>query len=458
MLEWSGIIHPNEIIVQREQRQRRELTAIEDLAASIARYGQLEPIVVTRDLVLVAGERRLTAFQLLMKQFPERDWQIKIVYTDEVDPGELKALEFEENSKRVDLPWQDSCLAILEYHEYKIEQTGDWSEAKTAEQLGIDQSQVSRKLDVARALRDKDPMILDAPKLSTAVGIITRKNERKAAAEVSQILSFATIRKPAAPVEPSAPGETPSLEAEVLATLDSSSGTGFILNEDFQFWAPRYDGPRFNLLHCDFPYGVGMHKSDQGSGDAYGSYEDTPEIYWSLVDCLLNHLDNFCEPSAHLLFWFSMDFYQETLEALSTKFVVNPFPLIWHKTDNSGILPDPNRGPRRIYETAFLASRGDRKIVRPVANVVGSPIQRGRHMSEKPQAVLGHFFRMLIDEHSSVLDPTAGSGSAIRAAATAGASRYLGLEINTEFADHADELLSNHLEELENGTISEGQG
>jgi DNA modification methylase len=189
-----------------------------------------------------------------------------------------------------------------------------------------------------------------------------------------------------------------------------------------------------------------MHKSEQGSGSAHGTYEDTPEIYWSLVDTLLAHLDNFCEESAHLLFWFSMDYYTETLEKLSTRFSVNPFPLIWHKSDGSGILPDPNRGPRRTYETALFASRGDRKIVRAVSNSVASPIQRGRHMSEKPQAVLGHFFRMLVDSHSAVLDPTCGSGSAIRAAVTAGAGRYLGIELNKEFADHADEVLQAHLD------------
>jgi hypothetical protein len=447
MLEWSGLVHPNKIIVNRDERQRRELTGIEELSESILRRGQLQPIVVTRDLVLVAGERRLTAIRALMEQFPDRHFHIKIVYSDEVDPAELKALEFEENSKRLDLSWQDNCLAILDYHEFKKTQESGWTETATGESLGISQSEVNKRLEVATALRAGDPSIRDAPKLSTAAGIIARKNERKSAAAVAQIMSFASGK---APPPPPAEGSTPpTLEEELLTTLATSTGTGFILNEDFAFWASHYDGPKFNLIHCDFPYGVGMHKSDQGSGDAHGTYEDTPEIYWSLVDTLLNHLDAFCEPSAHLLFWFSMDYYQDTFNALSTKFTVNPFPLIWHKTDNSGILPDANRGPRRTYETAFLASRGDRKIVRAVANVVGSPIQRGRHMSEKPQAVLGHFFRMLVDEHSAVLDPTAGSGSAIRAAATAGASRYLGLEINTEFAEHADEVLAQHLEELE---------
>ena len=46
---------------------------------------------------------------------------------------------------------------------------------------------------------------------------------------------------------------------------------------------------------------------------------------------------------------------------------IDPFPMIWTRSDNAGIVPDHNRGGRRTYETAFLCHRGDRPIVRPVA-------------------------------------------------------------------------------------------
>lgn len=430
---WARLVEIDSIVINRDERQRKDIVT-DDLEDSLARRGQLQPIVITRDLVLVAGERRTTAAKKL-------GWtHLKAVFTDEIDPGELQALELEENIKRLDLPWRDNCLAVLTYHEYRSANSSEWTNQATAEALGLSKATVSDQLAVAREIRKGNSMVKDAPKMSTAVGIVRRSNERKEAAETSQLLSM--VSKPA--VSTSSPEE--ALTASILEDLEAS-GTGYILNENFTQWAMEYSGPKFNLIHCDFPYGVGMHDSDQGSGDAYGTYEDTPEIYWSLIDTLLNNLDNFAEPQAHLLFWFSMDYYQDTFERLSSKFVVNRFPLVWVKTDNSGILPDANRGPRRTYETAFLASRGDRKIVRSVSNHVGSPIQRGRHMSEKPQAVLGHFFRMLVDEHSSVLDPTCGSGSAIRAAITAGADRYLGLELNTEFADYADETLKRFLEE-----------
>lgn len=449
-LAWSAELDPLQINIIRDERQRRELTNIDELAASIAARGQLQPIVIQRGtLNLIAGERRLTAIRKLNSANPNDTIRVRVVYSDEVDPGELQALEWEENVKRVDLPWKDNCSAIASYHRYRLGKEPKWSQADTAKALGISASEVSERLAVADALAKGDKLVTEAPKLSTAKGIVKRQTERREAAETSQLVQM--VSKPVA----AAVHGTPDSPAPEPAPEDNS--TGFILNADFLEWAPNYTGQKFNFIHCDFPYGVGMHKSDQGSGDAYGTYEDTPEIYFKLLNGFMDHLDRFCEESAHLVFWFSMDYYDLTWRTLQSRinpsgedrgfevWKVNKFPLIWHKSDGSGIIPDSNRGPRRTYETAFLASRGDRKIVKPVSNSVGAPIQRGRHMSEKPQAVLAHFYRMLVDSHTRILDPTCGSGSAIRAAVAAGASGYLGLEINPTFAKHADEALMEAL-------------
>src|SRR5690606_15813741 len=122
-----------------ENRQRRELTGIDELMDSIARRGQLQPIVIQRGTnVLIAGERRLTAIKRIINEVPGlAQFKIKADYSDEVDPGELKALEYEENSKRIDLSWQDNCLAIWDYHNHRAATSPDWSQARTAEALGI---------------------------------------------------------------------------------------------------------------------------------------------------------------------------------------------------------------------------------------------------------------------------------------------------------------------------------
>jgi DNA modification methylase len=108
------------------------------------------------------------------------------------------------------------------------------------------------------------------------------------------------------------------------------------------------------------------------------------------------------------------------------------------KSDGAGILSDPARGPRRIYETCLFGSRGDRKITSAVANAYAASTDRSiDHLSPKPEPVLRHFFRMFIDKSSVVLDPTCGSGTALRAAEALEAAHVLGIEINKDFVERA---------------------
>jgi DNA modification methylase len=117
---------------------------------------------------------------------------------------------------------------------------------------------------------------------------------------------------------------------------------------------------------------------------------------------------------------------------------MNPKPLIWAKPDNKGILPDWRRGPRQIYETALFGSRGDRLIVRAKSNLVPAPTDQSEdHLSVKPIAVLHEFFEMFVDKSTRMLDPTCGSGTALRAAEALDAAYVLGIEVDKEFAERA---------------------
>src|SRR5687767_12155867 len=94
------------IIVDRAGRQRRELRDIDKLAESIQRIGLIQPIVITGDGVLVAGERRLTAVRQL-------GWtHISVQFVEDLSDYELQCIELEENVKRENLPWQDEVSAL----------------------------------------------------------------------------------------------------------------------------------------------------------------------------------------------------------------------------------------------------------------------------------------------------------------------------------------------------------
>ncbi len=217
------------------------------------------------------------------------------------------------------------------------------------------------------------------------------------------------------------------------------------------------DHRRYNFVHCDFPYGKGLHKSDLYNTDAKDmSYEDTPDIYWGLCnDLALAKASGILSASCHIMFWFPMNFYTETVEFFrKEEFRVEPYPLVWIKSDKMGIIPDPTRGPRRIYETALIMSLGDRKVIKPTVN--GAWYDSGRradalHVSSKPTDMLSDFFRMFVDEDSVVLDPTCGSGTALESALLLRCKFALGLDINPECVTHSEERAQSAQDQLLRG-------
>ncbi len=425
----------NQIIVNRDERQRRELTGIEELAQSIADNGLINPIVVTRDYVLVAGERRLTAHKHLGFD------KIAVQFMDECDDLTLHIIELEENIRRQELPWRDETLAVANYHalqEAKAKTEGrPWSQEATAAELNMSQPTVARHLMVKQAIDEGVSEVVDAPRFSVAANFASRMQERKKATALRD-LTRAII--------PASSTTADTLKPEdVEQALEAAPTRRYaeIINTDFTSWSETVQEVPYNFIHCDFPYGINAGDTVGMSGaKSFGGYEDSPDVYWNLLGTFLRNQDRFVAPSAHMIFWFSMKYYTPTVEAIrAAGWRVDDFPLIWHRSDNSGILPDAQRGPRRTYETALFCTRGDRKIVRAVANSVAGVTTKTYHMSEKPVAVLEHFFRMLVDESTLLLDPTAGSGNAVKVAEALGAHWATGLELSPEYAARAKENL-----------------
>lgn len=406
------------IVIDRQGRQRKQLEKIDELAESISLTGLINPPVVTNEHVLVAGERRVTACRQL-------GWtSIPVQYAHDLDPVTLHLIELEENVKRVDLAWQDHIDAVTQYHKIRLGADNEWTKSKTAEALGVSPALVTNQLQVAEAIATNVSGVVDAPKYSTALGITKRNVERKNTSANVTMDTF--VKESMGITEPLTQAEAKPADPDRPVLLECGNS--------LQFFEAVQRVP-YNLIHCDFPYGVNAgDKQGQSAAKGFGEYDDSFETYITLLNSFCNNVENFSAPSAHLIFWFSMDFYELTKVTLGEAgWSVNPFPLVWHKSNNQGILPDSNRGPRRIYETAFLASRGDRKVVRAVSNVASFPVTKENHQAEKPKPMLEHFFKMLVDESTRLLDPTAGSGNAIAVAEELGAQFSHGIELSEEY-------------------------
>src|SRR5215472_2708444 len=144
----SGNFHPippEQIVVNREERQRKNFKEdkMSELIESINRIGLIHPLVVTRDLQLVAGERRLIAVKKL-------GWErVPCQYVDEVDDFVLQCIEFEENIKRSDLEWPEINAAIKRYHDMRVQYDPTWTQQQTAEAIGITPQWVSERMKAA---------------------------------------------------------------------------------------------------------------------------------------------------------------------------------------------------------------------------------------------------------------------------------------------------------------------
>jgi hypothetical protein len=470
-----------QIAIARDARQRRDIALDANFVGSIKRHGVLVPIIVGPNSeaaisssagvvlpwLLIAGERRLEA----SRQCGFAD--IPVRFASELTLVERQLFELEENVKRRELRWQDVCLSVARIHSLQRGLDPDWQRAQTAEFCAIDPSAVTHYLTIFEAW--DDPSVQAAGTYREAYNLLLRRTQRAQGVALQELLDWtepqqqpASNSQPVAMPAAMASSEAASTEAPVesglprTATGPSPSPTATapsspILCLDAVEWMKTYSGPKFNLLHCDFPYGIGLFNSNgirsgpqrsQMGRDSSSSegYEDEPEYFQLLVETLAANLNRFFSIQGHIMFWFSNKWEIEArvrakFAELAPSISWSRFPLIWLKSDNAGIAASPQYEPRHIYETCLLGSQGKRPIVRIVSDAYSAPTDKSIHVSAKPEPMLRHFMTMLVDESTSLLDPTCGSGTALRAAESLGASRILGLEKDPQMAEQARRAL-----------------
>lgn len=426
----------DQIYVERKERQRREIDT-ENLKSSIATRGVLNPIIVERAKgdgglhKLVAGERRYKACQEL--GLPD----VPVRFADTLSPIEAQIIELEENIKRMNLSWQDQAKATQRIHGLYQELSPTWTQDQTADSLSVVKSVVSMYLRVAPEIATNQ-QIREATTFREAYNIITRRDDRERAAFLDKISHNA----PPIEIMPDGveaiipelqPVFTPLPPAETYDYKIDGNPAKNILLESFLHWAPKYHGPAFNFIHCDFPYGINVFEGPQAGGERHHSYDDSKEVHFKLLETLLVHFDRLASQSCHVVYWFSMQHYDQIrrmVAELAPDLIIQTHPLIWLKSDGSGIASDPWHGPRHVYETALLMIRGKRKIVQVMADAYSAPTDRQWHIHTKPEPMLKHFFTMFVDHTTVMLDPTCGSGSSLRAAEALGASSTVGMDID----------------------------
>lgn len=391
-----------------EYRQRKDFNAegIVELLNSIEAHGLLQPVVVRQDngvYTLVAGERRVRAIRTLAEmggtyRFGGIDWisnTIPAVSLGELDPLAAESAELEENIRRVNLSWQERAAATLRLADIRKRQAlatgralpsvGDLaSEVRPEGQREWAENQTQQEIVIAANL-DK-PEVAKAPSLAEAWKALKRHEEAQ---------------------------RNVALARTVGATFSSAMHT--LVNADCLKWMASQSGEQFDVILTDPPYGIDA----DAFGDAGGRLVAQTHQYDDAAIAVPPFADFYrlAKAEAHLYACCDIDFFHEwKAAAQAAGWYVHRTPLINFKRDGSRV-PLPQHGPQRKYELILYAIKGKKPVTRIYPDVIethGDP--NLAHGAQKPVALFIDLLRRSIRPGDSVLDPFAGTGTAIVAA------------------------------------------
>jgi site-specific DNA-methyltransferase (adenine-specific) len=394
-------VDPTLIKVSNERpRQRKELGEIEKLLESIKNYGQIQPIVVTREMELVAGGRRLAA--CLMGGL-----QAKICFSDEVDPMILRELELEENLQRKNLTPAEEVMATAEIHTLKVARFGEpitnsqkgWTQDDTAALIGKSRASITEDLILAAAIQNF-PSLAECKTKSDMKKAV--RGLEKVNAQIEALSSY-----------------TEQVKTNELYSITQADAI------DFMKTIPNQS---IDLLLADPPYGIDIFENAIGIGGETGGentatgikYEDSEEYAKGLLSVLAARSIQFCKPTAHAYVFCAPSYFWWLKEVMEAEgWIVRERPIVWIKRE-TGQNNYPSYWPSSSYEFILFARRTDSRIV-----VEGRPdwIQCDpvlpslrRHQAEKPVALLKELITRVCFPGAQMVDPFMGSGAGIEAA------------------------------------------
>ena len=442
-----------------KDRIRKEYGDIEDLAASMQQLGQLQPIVVDKNKVLIAGGRRLAAAIHLQ-------WEdIEASMRDEVDEVSRRAMELDENLKRKDLEWPEEVRAVRDLYVLR-NQTAGVLEKYTMRDLAADTERglgrISFYIQLANAL-DEFPELADEPSQQSAWKRYQRAKEVQLRGEAAKRASEAgdfdldtkedkTERRVPRPTSNDNQPDTVKQPIRKAAW----KGKGILYHADSLDVVKYLDAESIDCIVTDPPFALGMFSEGDATGgsrlaaSAGHMYDDDPHAVLDMLDQIFMHLGKALKPDGHAYVFFHMTRYEEMYQILRNHFgTVEETPLIWSK--NTPGIGDPNLTWVYSYEPCFWVNRG-RHLVKPQAfNVLKFdtvPGVKKIHPTEKPAALLRHIISASCLPGEVVLDPFAGSGSTLVGASQVGC-RFIGVEREEKFWRLAAERIAEELGSLE---------
>jgi ParB-like chromosome segregation protein Spo0J/DNA modification methylase len=420
------VIDPDLVLVpgNRVRKQFKKDDLLE-LAQSFQSIGQAQPgicIEVEGRVILVAGERRLKACQMIKMPF-------SYVTRDSVDEDYLREIEIEENLRRVDFTWQEEVEARQELHELrerKKKKLGLKQTVRdTAKELKESVGGTQEILEVASFMKEF-PEVEGAKSLSEAKkvvkklkGIALRQHFLGKAVEDAH---ESTARVETAP-EKTGAEELTALREEVVEVAGFRMPTSKLLDFDrrviegsMEEKLSDFKDESVNIVLFDPPWGVNYNQVRIQTGGT-DDFEDSSEYLFKNLKIWLDLLYQKMAPDSHLYMFFGIRYHAFIYHRLKAAgFTVNGLPIYWikmgtHHTRN------PEIWPGRAVEPIAFARKGSKKIVKVgqpdyIITAPPNPRMKQHHPSAKHPDVFMELIQRSAMPGDVILDPMCGSGMA----------------------------------------------
>lgn len=399
-----------------DKRARSDLGDITSLAETIKEKGVLQPITVTPEFELLAGERRVTAAREAGLT------QIPALVRRKEDIIDAKEIELIENIWRKDFTWDEQAELVRDIDTMCRERKVDWSLRKTAQLLDKGLGSVAREIQLAKALQ-VFPELRQYDYAADALKVIKNLEAQAIVDELHRRQTVAVA--------------TGSLEKGISEMLKMAQKNYHDGEDTFKGLATLRNDGNVHLIECDPPYGIDLTEQKQSKESATSNVHTYNEVargeYPQFLTKLSRELYRVANPNCWLIFWFGPTWQHEVLTSLrEAKWEVDEIPAIWAKTQ--GQTNQPEMYLARGYEPFYLARKG-----RPVMakrgrlNVFNYPGQSKKyHPTERPVVLIQDILETLGVVMQHVLVPFLGSGATLRAAYNLGMSAQ-GWDISKEY-------------------------
>lgn len=392
----------------REAKPKR----VEALAESIAKYGQLQPIIIDRDWTLVDGLHRLSAAKLNGQS------TIDVAFRDSLDAIFLREIELEANIQREEMTWQERERAIAELHRLRVAKNPEWGQTQTKELANL-----PRRADVADAIK-LDKMMELFPEIAKAKSKHQALSWAKAKAR--HVLRVDEVKK--------SPEEYRSIEERFILG-DSVEVIKTVPNESF------------NAIITDPPFGINYDSRTSNDIGSISAYEDGTDSYERLLS-MAPDLYRVIKPNGWLIWFLGVSWYERAKSVFrEAGFTVDEIPVIWDRSEGKCFTTRPDKYFGRGYDIALHCIKGDPQMVqRSKPNIIRvAPIGNSERelLVERPVELYAELIRRLTFPGEVVADFFSGSGSCLAAAASL-SRNYFGVEIDPERRAYAIKKIAAH--------------